>query len=53
MTFKKKKGGSYVVTWDSDASSSDDDDSYCNNPKIHTPKIPTEKFLFKNLCIVK
>ena len=24
MTFKKK-GGSYVVTWDSDASSSDDD----------------------------
>ena len=28
MTFKKnKKGGSYVVTWDSDASSSDDDDS--------------------------
>ena len=25
MTFKKKKGGSYVVTWDSDASSSDDD----------------------------
>jgi hypothetical protein len=22
-----KKGGSYVVTWDSDASSSDDDDS--------------------------
>ena len=26
MTFKKK-GGSYVVTWDSDASSSDDDDS--------------------------
>jgi hypothetical protein len=27
MTFKKKNGGSYVVTWDSDASSSDDDDS--------------------------
>ena len=28
MTFKnKKKGGLYVVTWDSDASSSDDDDS--------------------------
>jgi hypothetical protein len=27
MTFKNKKGGSYVVTWDSDASSSDDDDS--------------------------
>ena len=27
MTFKKRKGGSYVVTWDSDASSSDDDDS--------------------------
>ena len=28
MTFKrKKKDGSYVVTWDSDASSSDDDDS--------------------------
>ena len=27
MTFKKKRGGSYVVTWDSDASSSDDDDS--------------------------
>jgi DNA repair exonuclease SbcCD ATPase subunit len=27
MTFKKKKGGSYVVTWDSDASWSDDDDS--------------------------
>jgi hypothetical protein len=28
MTFKnKKKGGSYMVTWDSDASSSDDDDS--------------------------
>ena len=28
MTFKKKnKGGSYVVTWDSDASLSDDDDS--------------------------
>ena len=27
MTFKKNKGGSYVVTWDSDASSSDDDDS--------------------------
>ena len=26
MTFKKK-GGSYVVTWDSDAFSSDDDDS--------------------------
>ena len=27
MTFKKKKKvGSYVVTWDSDASSSDDDD---------------------------
>ena len=27
MTFKKKeKGGSYVVTWDSDASSNDDDD---------------------------
>ena len=26
MTFKKKKkGGSYVVTWDSDASSSDCD----------------------------
>ena len=25
MTFKKKKGGSYVVTWDSDAFSSDDD----------------------------
>ena len=25
MAFKKKKGGSYVVTWDSDASSSDDD----------------------------
>ena len=26
MTFKnKKKGGSYMVTWDSDASSSDDD----------------------------
>jgi hypothetical protein len=24
MTFKKKKGGSYVVTWESDASSSDD-----------------------------
>ena len=27
MTFKKKKSGSYVVTWDSDAFSSDDDDS--------------------------
>jgi hypothetical protein len=27
MTFKKKKGGLYVVTWDSDASSSDDGDS--------------------------
>ena len=27
MTFMKKKGGSYVVTWDSDASLSDDDDS--------------------------
>ena len=28
MTFKKKnKGGSYIVTWDTDASSSDDDDS--------------------------
>ena len=27
MTFKKKKDGSYVVTWDSDAFSSDDDDS--------------------------
>ena len=27
MTFKKKKGVSYVVTWDSDVSSSDDDDS--------------------------
>jgi hypothetical protein len=27
MTIKKKKGGSYVVTWDIDASSSDDDDS--------------------------
>jgi hypothetical protein len=28
MTFKKEKnGGSYVVTWDTDASSSDDDDS--------------------------
>ena len=27
MPFKKKKGSSYVVTWDSDASSSDDDDS--------------------------
>jgi hypothetical protein len=27
MTFKKKKSGSYVVTWDSDASLSDDDDS--------------------------
>jgi hypothetical protein len=27
MTIKKKKGGSYVVTWDSDAFSSDDDDS--------------------------
>ena len=28
MTFKKKKkDGSYVVTWDSDASSSDDDDT--------------------------
>jgi hypothetical protein len=27
MSFKKKKDGSYVVTWDSDASSSDDDDS--------------------------
>ena len=26
MAFKKKKGGSYVVTWDSDASLSDDDD---------------------------
>ena len=25
MAFKKKKGGSYVVTWDSDASPSDDD----------------------------
>ena len=25
MTFKKKKGGSYVVSWDSDGSSSDDD----------------------------
>ena len=25
MTFKKKKSGSYVVTWDSDASSCDDD----------------------------
>ena len=25
MTFKKKKGGSYVVTWDSNASSSDDE----------------------------
>ena len=27
MTFNKKKGDSYVVTWDNDASSSDDDDS--------------------------
>jgi hypothetical protein len=27
MTFKKKKGGSYVVTWDSDASLDDDDSS--------------------------
>ena len=27
MTFKKKKGGLYMVTQDSDASSSDDDDS--------------------------
>jgi hypothetical protein len=27
MTIKKKKGSSYMVTWDSDASSSDDDDS--------------------------
>jgi hypothetical protein len=27
MTFKKKKGGSYMITWDSDASSSDDDDN--------------------------
>ena len=27
ITFKKKKGDSYVVTWDSDASSSDDDDN--------------------------
>jgi hypothetical protein len=27
MTFKNKKDGSYVVTWDSDTSSSDDDDS--------------------------
>ena len=27
MTLKKKKSGSYVVTWDCDASSSDDDDS--------------------------
>ncbi|XP_066333764.1 protein pxr-1-like [Miscanthus floridulus] len=26
MTFKKKKGHSYCVTWDNDASSSDDDD---------------------------
>jgi hypothetical protein len=26
MTFKKKKGDSYMVTWDSDASSSDDVD---------------------------
>ena len=25
MTFKKKKGHSYCVTWDSDDSSSDDD----------------------------
>jgi hypothetical protein len=27
MTIKKKKGGLYVITWDSDASSSDDDES--------------------------
>ena len=27
MTFKKKKGGSYVVTWDTDASLDDDDSS--------------------------
>jgi hypothetical protein len=27
MTFKKEKGSSYVVTWDSDTSSSDDDDN--------------------------
>ena len=31
MTFKKKKGGSYVITWDSDASSNNDDDDSDDN----------------------
>ena len=31
MAFKKKKGGSHVVTWDSDASSSDDDNDSDDN----------------------
>ena len=37
MTFKKKKDGSYVITWDSDASSSDDDsydDKTTNNKAL-------------------
>ena len=43
MTFKKKKnGGSYVVTWDSDASWSDDDDS--DNDKT------TKKKALASLC---
>ena len=44
MTFKKKKGDSYMVTWDSDASSSDDDDG-SDDDKI------TKKKAFASIAI--
>jgi hypothetical protein len=46
MTIKKKKGGSYVVTWNSHAFSSDDDDSdddKTTKKKVHASIAKQEK----------
>jgi hypothetical protein len=49
MTFKKKKGGSYVVTWDSDASTDDDssdDDKASKKKALASIAINNKPLLF-------
>ena len=52
ITFKKKNGSSYVVTWDSDASSSDDDsDDDKTTKKRHLQALQSMRSLLSStLC---
>jgi hypothetical protein len=49
MTFKKKKGHSYCVTWDSDASSSDDEKKTSKKKAITSIAINKKPSLFDTL----